>query len=172
MSRVLSRFAVASGFVLMAAVVTATPASADTFAGIVGVQSGKCLSVKRWGTADNEAIRIWRCDDPTPAAQSSKPWELVDKGDGYVEIRNVKSGKCVDVYEASRKRGEVVRQYTCNNAVNQRWERQEVRPGKYQFKAKHSGMCADVREGGTGDGTLVVQWTCTGADNQLWTLNR
>jgi hypothetical protein len=67
-------------------------------------------------------------------------------------IRNVNSGKCVDVYGDSTNRGANVQQYACNGGGNQRWEFIALGGGQFAIRNVNSGMVLDVYGNSREDG--------------------
>jgi hypothetical protein len=61
-------------------------------------------------------------------------------------IRNVNSGKCVDVYGDSTNRGANVQQYACNGGGNQRWEFIALGGGQFAIRNVNSGMSGRERK--------------------------
>ncbi|GAA3507512.1 RICIN domain-containing protein [Streptomyces showdoensis] len=90
-------------------------------------------------------------------------------GDGSYAIVARHSGKCLDVYDASRADGAGLIQWQCDGDTNQRWRLEAVSGGAVQLRAVHSGKCLEATWSGTG-GEQVRQYPCNGAVNQRWTL--
>jgi hypothetical protein len=59
-------------------------------------------------------------------------------------IRNVNSGKCVDVYGDSTNKGANVQQYVCNGGGNQRWEFIALGGDQFAIRNVNSGLVLDV----------------------------
>jgi hypothetical protein len=83
-------------------------------------------------------------------------------------IRNVNSGKCVDVYGDSTNRGANVQQYACNGGGNQRWEFIALGGGQFAIRNVNSGMVLDVNGNSREDGGNVQQYPWNGGGNQRW----
>jgi Ca2+-binding RTX toxin-like protein len=91
---------------------------------IISVNSGKCLEVNNWSTADKAKVDQWSCH-----GGKNQLWRLdrLDSTD-YYQIVNVNtigfldSGKkCLDVSDWSTKEGAQIWQYSCNGNANQQW---------------------------------------------------
>jgi hypothetical protein len=69
------------------------------------------------GKTDGTKIVQWNYH-----AGTNQRWELVDVGGGYYKIKNVKSGKVLDVTGGSTAEGALVVQWTDNGGQNQQWQ--------------------------------------------------
>jgi Ricin-type beta-trefoil lectin domain len=83
-------------------------------------------------------------------------------------IRNVNSGRCVDVFGSSTSKNANVQQYACNNGANQRWEFIDLGSGQYAIRNINSGMVLDVAGDSRGNGANVQQFPWNGGANQRW----
>jgi hypothetical protein len=83
-------------------------------------------------------------------------------------IRNVNSGKCVDVYGDSTNKGANVQQYVCNGGGNQRWEFIALGGDQFAIRNVNSGMVLDVTGGSRDNGANVQQYPWNGGANQRW----
>lgn len=129
----------------------------------VSKQSGKCMDVNGWGTADGTNIQLWTC-----FGNGAQSYRLADAGGGSVYLVNPNSSKCVDVSAASTADGANVQLWTCNGTAAQKFYIQSLNNGYSQIVNVNSGKCLDVSGFGTGDGTNILQWSCTRNDNQAW----
>jgi hypothetical protein len=123
---------------------------------LVGQQSGRCLDLKDWGTADGTPVQLWDCGTDWNQKWTRTGGTLV----------NPQSGNCLDVASGSTANGAKVRLWSCNGTGAQQW----------QFNANgtvtnpQSGKCLDAD--GSGNGTLLQIWDCYGGGtqpNQVWT---
>ncbi|MFE7189358.1 RICIN domain-containing protein [Kitasatospora sp. NPDC057541] len=74
----------------------------------------------------------------------------------YFEIRNVATGKCLEVADWSTADRAPVRQWTCTGGANQQWSN-----SNYGLLTNlHSGKCLDVPWDSTAWGTQLMQWPC------------
>lgn len=80
-----------------------------------GVASGRAIDVNAWSTADIQ-LQLW--DYYANAAQA---WVCTPTDSGYYQLRNVNSGKVMDVYYASKANGAAVYQAAWNGGWNQHW---------------------------------------------------
>ncbi|SPL91880.1 Endo-1,4-beta-xylanase A precursor [[Actinomadura] parvosata subsp. kistnae] len=90
--------------------------------------------------------------DPTPTGASA--------------IKNVASGRCLDVAGASQANGAQAQIWDCNGQANQQWT--PTAAGELRV---YGGKCLDVSNRATADGSSVIIWDCTGQTNQQWRLN-
>ncbi|WP_376774029.1 RICIN domain-containing protein [Allostreptomyces psammosilenae] len=86
----------------------------------------------------------------------------------YVTLRNVNSGKCLDVDAASTADGANVQLWTCNGGTNQQFEVRPTSNGYAQLVARHSGKLVDVAS--ATDGANVTQMPDNGTTRQHWGL--
>jgi hypothetical protein len=127
--------------------------------------SGKLLDVHNLSTSDGADVVQW-----TGNGQNNQRWEFRDGADGYSQIVNVNSGKCLDVYGGTGAVGDGVRitQWTCHGGTNQQWRLQDAGGGRLQVIARHSNKCLTVQGAATADGAPVVQMTCGSGAEQQW----
>ncbi|MEU8006827.1 RICIN domain-containing protein [Catellatospora sp. NPDC049111] len=125
-----------------------------------------CMYVQ--GTANNQPVYKWDlCEDNVFADQY---WEFVPLGNGYHQIRNRNSDKCLRMPNNSLNTNAT--QYTCSTADtssipwSQQWEAiEEGDWGDIMLKNRSSGKCL-ISQSGT---TAVVQYTCLPQyHDQLW----
>jgi hypothetical protein len=84
----------------------------------------------------------------------------------YYVIRNVSTGKVMDVEKAGCCNGYFVHQWTYEGRTNQQWSIVDVGGGYYKVVARHSGRVLDVRNASMSDGERVHQWAYDGSPNQ------
>jgi len=90
--------------------------------------------------------------------------------DGYFEIRNDVSNKCVDVKDKSHAPGALTQQFDCHNVNEQLWLPIDLGNGYFKLESRHTGgMCLDVKFGSTLPETPVDQESCSiGGPRQSW----
>lgn len=81
-------------------------------------------------------------------------------------LRNVGSGRCLDVPNASQTDGTYLQIYDCWGGTNQQWTATDA--GQLTV---YGNKCLDVPGHATAAGTRVQIWTCSGAANQQWRVN-
>lgn len=96
------------------------------------------------------------------------------------EIKNLNSGKCLEVNGWSKSNGAQVDQWTCYSGhANQTWKWQldgyvKISGGSgnccdiVELINSNSGKCAEAYNFGTANGTKIDQWTCYQDGNQEW----
>ncbi len=84
-------------------------------------------------------------------------------------IRNVNSGKCVDVFGSSASKNANVQQFSCNGGNNQRWEFVDLGNGQYAIRNINSGLVLDVAGDSRANGANIQQFPWNGGANQRWT---
>lgn len=142
-----------------------SPRSTATTYTLTASHSAKLLDVFNLSTDDGADVVQW-----TANSQQNQRWELRDLGNGYHNVVNVHSGKCLDVYGGTGATGDGVRitQWTCHTDTNQQWRLQDSGNGSVQLIARHSGKCLTIQNAATTDGALAVQMTCGTGTNQQW----
>lgn len=109
--------------------------------------TGKCLSVSGDSTANTAQITD-RTYSPGDAAQQ---WDLVDAGNGFFNVRNVNSGRVLDVNTSTNK----IELYDNNGGANQQWRLQPW--GNYYIRAL-SGRYVCVANSGNSNGNQIIQF--------------
>jgi hypothetical protein len=103
-----------------------------------------------------------------PGTASAGP--VIPSAVTFNQIRNLHSGKCVDVDGGSQREGTVVQQFSCNGTVAQLWRKVALdSSGYFELVVASSGQCMTVDNASQADGAGVHQRQCTGAFNQQWT---
>jgi endo-1,4-beta-xylanase len=90
---------------------------------------------------------------------------------GTYSIRNVNSGKALDVTGQSTSDGANVQQYSYWGGENQQWNVTDTGNGVYRIENVNSGKVLDVSGQSTDDGADVQQYTDYGNDNQRFHLH-
>lgn len=129
---------------------------------IVNRASGKVMDVQAPNREDLAVVGQWASN-----GQPWQRWQVVDAGGGYVSLRSVHSGKCLDVTGASTADGARLIQYTCHGRTNQQFSWRSV-DGYEQLVNRTSGRCVGVVGGSTADGAALEQRTCTSAATFQW----
>jgi galactose oxidase len=151
-----------------AAVHPSAVAPAESVAGpylILFLHSGQCLDVPGFST-ENIQVTQYPCKH-SGVDRRNQLWQFVWTDSGYARIRNVFSGKCLNVSGAAPAgAGAAVIQYPCGQAVgNDEWRGTPVQRVRgldyYRLKARHLGAgCLNVSGGSMSPGGPVIQWTC------------
>lgn len=91
----------------------------------------------------------------------------------YVTIRNLNSGKCVEVQGRGTNDGRNILQYHCNGTSAQDFYMEPRSAGEpvYRFKNLNSGKCIEVQGNGSDNGRNILQYTCNGTPAQWWRLD-
>ncbi|WP_432921355.1 ThuA domain-containing protein [Microbispora sp. CA-135349] len=127
--------------------------------------SGKYVTPQDASTADDAKIVQMSATEG-----SEQQWEAIPFTAGAYQLKNVKSGKCLDVPTGSTATGTQLVQYSCHpdghkDQVNQRFYL--IPSGDaYQVNSAVSGLCLDINGNSKADGAALIQWTCSNADNQ------
>ncbi|MER5650296.1 endo-1,4-beta-xylanase [Streptosporangium sp. NPDC002524] len=163
--------------------------SAQTYAAVTNdcLAVARCTGITVWGVRDSDSwlgantspllfdsggnkkaaytsvLNALNAADPNPDPDPTPtPTPTVPSGNG--QLRNVGSGRCVDVPNASTTDGTQLQIWDCHTNSNQQWaltSAQELRV--------YGNKCLDAA--GTGNGVKVQIYSCWGGDNQKWRVN-
>lgn len=124
--------------------------NADHFK-IVSWVSSKCACIDLDSTSPGAQLHAWDYTGNNPGQQ----FDLIDAGNGWFKIKNVKSGLILEVLNSSTSNDAKVQQNTDIGAANQLWRLQPW--GDYFFRAD-SGKYICVDAMGSQNGALIVQY--------------
>ncbi|CAF0841359.1 unnamed protein product [Brachionus calyciflorus] len=100
-------------------------------------------------------------------------WTWEDKGDGYYQIVNRRSKKCLEVDDKRLiyKNGAILQQWSCYGNNNQLWRKNYFPGGTFQIVNKKSKRCIDIPGWGKSNGVRLWQWRCLDQANQKWQMH-
>lgn len=132
--------------------------------------SGMCMTVRGGSLSNNALVEQAPC-----AGSTSQQWAFEwagywSDGPAYY-LRNVRSQKCLTVYQGSTANGGLMTQYTCLAQTNQIFLMDINTPSSSHLKAVNSGKCVRVRGASMVKGALLEQQSCSfssSATDQLW----
>ncbi len=150
----------------LASLALAAPAQAATQ--IIAKHSGKYLDVPA-GRLGKNGVTVQQWDR---SGKKNQLWVFEPAGGGKYRIKNLASGKCLDLPEAKGDNGVAVQQWDCNGNVQQRWRVEQVQGNWYRIRSDASGKCLDLRGASKQNGAALQQWDCSGGDNQLFKVMR
>ncbi|MEV6693666.1 ricin-type beta-trefoil lectin domain protein [Micromonospora sp. NPDC051196] len=133
---------------------TPTPTPNPTTTAIVGNQSGRCLDVPGYSTANGTQLQLWDCHGGT-----NQQWTYTSG-----RALTVYGNKCLDAEGYGTSPGTRVTIYDCHGGTNQQWNVN----ANGTITGVQSGLCLDANGGGSANGTRLVLWTCNGQANQQW----
>jgi hypothetical protein len=180
-ARKLVRLALAAGSaVLCLGVVAGAPASAASGVQaqdghvryVVNKHSGKCLTVRGAGKADNATVDQYRC-----VGARNQQWILEQGGGdpalGSLVLRNVNSGKCLTVHGGAAK-GAKLDQYPCVGGVNQSFSYLPVQLDNTMLYAHplSKKLAVEVQGASTADDAAVITWPENRNTNERWDITR
>jgi hypothetical protein len=129
----------------------------------INQKSGKYLDVAS-STDGGRAIQ-YSC-----SGSNSQRWQLLYDGAGYFRIKNINSGKLLDVSSSSKTNGGEIIQWIDNGGDNQKWRIIDKGNGYFVIKNKNSGLVMDVSGASIQDGVAIIQWEANNATNQRWSI--
>lgn len=118
---------------------------------VVNANSGKCLDVTNFGTANGTPLQQWTCNAPVA---NNQQWQFRPTSGGQ--------GATAD--------GTDVHLWSYGGGTNQQRQPVALGGGLYRFVARNSGKCLDVRDVSIANGARLQQWTCTGGPAQSFRL--
>lgn len=125
---------------------------------------------------DNALLQQWETSVSGSDVNRWQKWHLIYQttvsGIRYYHIRNLHSGKLIDVPSASNVSGTVMQQYAAFPFLGdqQLWRVIEVATGQYRIVNKGNGLALSVAGGATGNGAQVIQETVVNNNRQYWTI--
>ncbi|OXM85998.1 RICIN domain-containing protein [Paenibacillus rigui] len=140
---------------------------------IINRNSGKAVDVESSGRDDSRNISQFT-DSGTPNQQ----WAFIEvpqpvstlTNNAIYKIANKKSGRVIDVQDASMANSANIRQWHDSAITAQQWKAVDQGSGYWKFINVNSGKTIDVEGSSTANGANISQYTDTGsgAANQQW----
>ncbi|MEV7730451.1 RICIN domain-containing protein [Streptomyces sp. NPDC087917] len=88
-------------------------------------------------------------------------------------IRNVNSGKCLEITNSSKDNGALAQQWTCGSQGGAQWEyRPTATAGVYQIVNVSSGKCLEITNSSKDNGARAQQYTCYDIPTMQWTITQ
>ncbi|WP_199619402.1 RICIN domain-containing protein [Paenibacillus alkalitolerans] len=125
--------------------------------------SGKAMDAA--GTTNGAAVHQWSYH-----GGSNQHWTVTHLGGGQYSVRNVQSGRSLDVAQASHDHRAKFQLWSYHGGDNQRFAFIPVGEGYHRITPVHSNKPADVDGVSTADGALIQQWRYVLGGNQQWKL--
>lgn len=119
---------------------------------IVSWVSGRCLAIAGDSTVDGAKAHAW-C---YIAGNTSHQWDLIDAGSGWYKLRNVRSGKILEVQNWSTADDGRVQQWGDASGTSQQWR---LLPWGDYYLRTDSGKYICAQGGGNSNGTSIIQYT-------------
>jgi len=133
-----------------------------------------------WGGRVNDSTYIWQPITFPSATTMNMSWNntvAIDTSSGTItgatrnfQFVNAKSGKALEVQDASSADGALIIQSPPSTAANQQWGMKYDGAGYFTLSNVASSKILDVPGESTADGVKLKQWRSTGGDNQAWSL--
>ncbi len=140
---------------------------------IINLGSQQCVDVKDRSRSNQAKVHQWTCN-----GQDNQYWimEPLAFAPGFVQIRNLRSSKCMDLAANSEEEvvsGTMVQQFDCRPDLytSERWQvRSSPVAGYVTIVNWVKGLCLELNGGGIGNGTSIQVWDCrpSGTARQLW----
>lgn len=168
MKRIVQRALAVAAVGLGLAAGFASPANAAAnYDKFVNYNSEKCLDVTDRSESNGAKLQQYGCHSPVQGHQLFALIAL-DAPNRINAIKNLRSGKCLEVQNNSITSGARIVQSTCDADNNQRWQRTENPDGSRTYQVVSSGMCLAVQGGSNQNNAPVIQETCNGQPWQKW----
>lgn len=126
---------------------------------------------------DNALLQQWQTSMSGAEMDRWQKWHLIyqttTNGISYYHIRNLHSGKLIDVPAGANASGTVLQQYAAFPllADQQLWRLVDLGGGQYKIVNKGNGLALSVEGGSTGNGAKVIQETPASNNRQYWTIS-
>ncbi|WP_331735291.1 RICIN domain-containing protein (plasmid) [Streptomyces sp. NBC_00597] len=89
------------------------------------------------------------------------------------QIRNMNSGKCLEISGSSKDDDAPAQQWTCGAQAGAKWElRPTATAGVYQIVNVNSGKCLEIINSIKDNGARAQQYTCHDIPTMLWTIKQ
>jgi hypothetical protein len=155
--------------VVLALVLSSTPASATVGQTVRSVANGKCLDIRDGGASD--LVQVWACGNGGVGARH-QDWNYVhhpELGSTVYEIKSRLPGRTNHCVSGAGGPNAQVFMDVCGTTVAQYWWAENFSNG-HRWKTyntwdnKH--YCMDVKDNGTS--SVVWLYTCLNQNNQKW----
>ncbi|WP_075091039.1 phosphatidylinositol-specific phospholipase C domain-containing protein [Haloferula sp. BvORR071] len=120
--------------------------------------SGKCACIEMDSTAVGAKLHSFDYTGNNPGQQ----FDLIDAGNGYYKIRNVKSGLILQITGAGTANNDRVEQASDSGAINQQWR---LQPWGGYFARAATGKYICVENMGSTNGSPIIQYSW---ENNPW----
>jgi len=148
--------------------------SAPNYVRIFNVNSGQVLEIGGGSTQAGAGANQYTAS--AGDFNYAQQWQLVSvkapvasqRFTGVYSIRNVASGKLLEVSNAGLGNGDVVQQGADAGVASQQWVFEDAGGGLFNIKNRNSNKSLDVYMGGLNNGDLVQQYGYGGGNNQKW----
>lgn len=121
--------------------------------------SMKCLAIS--GSFNGANVEQESC----AFSAKEQQWQLETVGSDIYKLRNLNTGKIMEVDGGSTSNGRNVEQNEDRNAAYQQWRFILQEDGTYQMVAVHSNKCAGITYGSLSNGANLEQGDCTTTAN-------
>jgi hypothetical protein len=121
--------------------------------------SMKCLDVS--GSFNGANVEQESC----AFGAKEQQWQLEAAGSDIYKLRNLNTGKIIEVDGGSTSNGRNVEQNEDRNAAYQQWRFILQEDGAYQMVATHSNKCAGITYGSLSNGANLEQGNCAPSAN-------
>jgi hypothetical protein len=133
-----------------------------------GLQSGRCIQVggvDEDAQAEDRPTELWDCLNGV-----KQLWDVVDRGDHQYALKNVNSGKCLDVNGGSAAEGVSLIQHSCHFDANQLWVFVPGKAGSVKLQSVLTGGVATAAQSASNNGALIEQFSDANGDEQQWSV--
>ncbi len=127
------------------------PTEAGNHFKIISRVTGKCLCVQGDSTAPNALVHAWDYVPTNPSHQ----WDLVDAGNGWFKIKNVRSGHVLDVANFSIADNATLLQWNDTGTANQLFRLQPW--GDYYLRTSANRKVC-IENSGSTNGSRIIQY--------------
>jgi subtilisin family serine protease len=134
--------------------------------------SDRLIDISGRSLANGGNAQMWHGNE-TPAQRFYVSFTGVSGGKGYYTVRNVCSGKVLDVAGGSSRTGANVQQYSGNGTKAQQWVAADADgDGYFTLTNVGSGLVLDIAGNSAADGANLQQWAANGTSAQDFCFTR
>ncbi|MFD9378475.1 RICIN domain-containing protein [Streptomyces sp. NPDC059999] len=122
---------------------------------------------------NQQRFNLYQGDGQGAFAVGSNAWPSPVPVPAGGQIRNVNSGKCLEIVNSSKDNGAVAQQWTCGAQAGAKWEyRPTATAGLYQIVNVNSGKCLEIVNSSKENGARAQQYTCYDIPTMQWTIKQ
>lgn len=124
-----------------------------------------CIDISGQSMKDGVNAHLWARN-----YGDSQKFVFKRDGDKTYTIRNLKTGKYLEIYYGGKNGEYKVTQYSYNGTDSQKWYIIANADGSYTLKNKATGKYMDLDNGTVANGTSIQTWAANGTSAQKWWL--
>ncbi|MFF3430276.1 RICIN domain-containing protein [Streptomyces sp. NPDC002602] len=122
---------------------------------------------------NQQRFNLYKGNGPGNLAEGVFAWPTPVPFAGAGQIRNVNSGKCLEIVNSSKDNGALAQQWACGAQAGAKWEfRPTATAGVYQIVNVNSGKCLEIVNSSKDNGARAQQYTCFDIPTMQWSIKQ